>query len=396
MAYRNPFDKCCEDQCCDKCKDPKLEIKAWDCIEVDKSEEWVYTISSLSNTNVVSTDWSVHITKTGKCDKTYDLSVDCDDRKVGVCDEDTPWYLKDKVKWLSPIYVEPICNSNGVLQIGIDENKLNVKDEKVAVINWCTPKYLWDAIEINSAYIKGEVNPDTCTYIISDKDTSRKPIMVVRLVSTTIQQQVVDNTWTLTTDFDYILADPSWASSSVVIPSEFTMELSIGEAMWPWIEWGLNSKWFCVIPQDWIYRVSYWGTLEISSWIIAWRTYLYHSGSSDYIALESRSWGCMWNIPDAQNPDFWVPMWYTINNPWGQRASLWRYVPRQSFNKSWIVRCRKWDIFTLWVKVSTSLTDPYYDYSVPAQFQIQSSSQSWPGGSDQGAYYTIEWIAPLP
>lgn len=391
MAYRNPFDKCCEDKCCDKCKDKKLEIVAWDCIGVDKSEENIYTINNLAETTVESTDWTVDVKlKSGStiCKKHYDLSVNCEDKKVWVCDMDTPWFLDDKIRVEWTLTKTTTCSKNWYITLRAEE----WKDEKVAVMSGCNADYLSNVLESTSSYVDFDIV--NCKMVLKDKQTWQKPIMVVRLLSTTIQQQAVDD-WRkgIQTDYDYILARNRWeAQSDIIIPSDYWMELSIWEASWPWIEHWLDSNGFCVCPMDWIYRVSFGWTLEISAWVIAYRTYLYHWGWTNIICLESRMWGSLWEIPTWQAE--WIPMWYTINWPQTQRASLGKFVPRSPFSRTWIIRARKGDKFALWIKVSTSLTDPNYDYTKDAQFQIQSSTQQWPWGWDQGAFYTIEWVAP--
>lgn len=407
MAYRIPIDWggcCCEDKCCDKEK-KEIEIKPGKCIEVDKSVEWEYTINNTMEVEIKSTDGTVNVqyaewTHEWDCRQVIDLSVDCDDRKVWVCDEDTPWFLEDKIKGVSPIYVNPRCSSDWVVEIGLDTNKLNVPDEKVAVTQGCTARYLEDAISVRSSYIESEVDTNNCRLIIKDKE-SVKPLMKVRLIDTEVQEQTCVP-WEQT-DFDYILLNTgSQTGADVVINSHYDMELSVWEAYWPWIVDGLDSNGFCIIPMDWIYRATYGGCIEINSWVIAWRTYLYHAweGSTNVIAMESRQGWVMWIltpwITDTYDPEkFWLPIWYNI---WIQpeRAWLGRFIPRQSFAGSTILRCKKGDKFCLWVKVSSSITDPAYDTTNPAEFQIQSKTQSWPGGMDQGAYYVLERIAPLP
>lgn len=405
MAYKMHIDWggcCCEDKCCDKEK-KEIEIKPGICIDVDKSVEWEYTINNTMEVEIKSTDGTVNVkhiewTHDWDCRQVIDLSVDCDDRKVGVCDEDTPWFLEDKIKGISPIYVNPRCSSDGVVEIGIDPAKLTIPDEKVAVSQWCTARYLDDALSIRSAYIESEVDTNNCRLIIKDKETV-KPIMKVRLIDTEIQQQEA-RTWA---DTDYILLNTgSQTGADVVINSHYDMELSVGEAYWPWIVDGLDGNGFCIIPMDWIYRATFAWTIEVNSWVIAWRTYLYHAweGSTNVIAMESRQgWGMgelTPGITDTYDPEkYWHPMWYTIGVQ-TERASLGRYVPRQGFGGSTILRCKKGDKFCLGVKISSTITDPAYNATNPAEFQIQSKTQTWPGGKDEGAYYVLERIAPLP
>ena len=398
MTYKIRDNSCCN-ECCDECKEPKLEILGWKCIEVDKSEEWQYVINNKAETIIKSTDWTVDVqyiewTHEDDCKKVVDLSVACEDKKVAVCDRDTPWFLPDKIRTEWAIKMTTTCNDNWYITLSTDF--LNT-DEKVAVSQWCTPVYLRDAIESTSSYV--DLEQVDCKLILKDREVGIKPIMKVRLVSTQIQRQPTQ--WELQTDFDYILLTWQTGGSDVVIPSDYKMELSIWEAQGTWITDWLDSNGFCVIPMDWIYRCTFWWCIEINSWVIAWRTYLYHwgSGSTNVIAMESRQGWVMWTltpwITDTYDPEkFWLPIGYNI---WvlPERAWLGRFVPRQSFGWTTIVRCLKGDKFCLWVKVSSSITDPAYDTTHPAEFQIQSSTQSWPWGMDQWAYYILERIAPL-
>lgn len=405
MAYWMKGQGCCEEQCCDKCKEKKLEIVAWDCIDVDKSEEGVYVINNKKEVVVKSTDWTVNVetiegTDEGDCRKVYDLSVDCVDKKVGVCDKDTPWYLSDKIKHKGAITIDYNCSKNGDITIGVDEDKLRIKDEKVAVTPGCSSKFLGDAIKINSSYIVGEVNEDTCEYVIRDKDSWMKPLMQVRLLNSDItQQQVARDWWWVKTDWDYVLAQNTGLISKDLIESTYSMELSVGEAKGSWITNGLNRAGCCVIPLDWIYRVTFGWTLEITWWVVAYRTYLYHvgAGANREIALESRGAGGRWVMNDISKEFFRCPRPTWVNNDGNSgNFSLGRFQTRHSFYGSNFVTCNVGDYFTLGVKISTSLNDETYDYWIPAQFGIMGQDEQWPGGGDRWAYYTLEWVAPLP
>lgn len=395
MVYKIKDGSCCN-ECCDECKEPKLEIEWGDCIEVDKTEKGKYIINNKAETIVKSTDGTVDVqyiegTHENDCKKVVDLSVACEDKKVGVCASDTPWFLPDKIKTEWGIKMTTTCNSHWYITLSTD---IVNTDEKVAVSQWCDPVYLSDAIKCTSSYV--DIEQVDCKLVIKDKQSELKPIMKVRLENTTMIKQEIG------IDVNYVLAWWEAVGSEIVIPSNYSMELSIGEAQGTWITHWLNSKWFCVIPIDGIYRCTYGGCLEVAAWVIAWRTYLYHWGwgSTNPVAMESRSWGGMWEMTPWIDPStysaekYWQPLWYEVMNQ-SYRASLGRYVPRQSFNGTTIVRCLAWDIFALWVKISSSVSDPAYDTSQWAQFQIQSKHDSWPGGDDEWAYYVLEWIAPL-
>ena len=408
MAYKIQWECCCEDRCCDK-KKKDIEIKAWTCIDVDKSVEWEYTINSLAETTVESSDGSVHVKlKEGSttCKKKYDISVDCEDKKVGVCDDDTPGFLQDKIVGISPIYVQPVCSSNGVVQIGINPDKLDIKDEKVSVVQGCEPKYLYNAIDVKSSYIEMKLDQNNCVLVIKDKEMKQKPIIKVRLEATSDYSQIVRKPWTQDTDKGYVLAK-NWDEFGWdrCIPSSYTMDFSIGEAKGTGITNGFdNATWFVVVPLDWIYRVSFGWTLEISSWVIAYRTYVFHLNrwGQPAICLESRGWGgngTLDKIPSEEKYEwyktYWAPHFYTVTSQNWHLQSLGKYQARNSFAGSTLVECRTGDRFWLAVKISTSLDDDAYDYNQDAHFQIQARSSQWPGGWDEGAYITLEYVAPL-
>lgn len=403
MAYKIQWECCCEDRCCDK-KKKDIEIKAWTCIDVDKSVEWEYTINNTMEIDVKSTDGTVHVKKTGNdCQKTYDLSVDCEDKKVWVCDEDTPWFLKDKIAGISPIYTQPICSSDWVVQIGLDQSKLDLPDEKVAVVQGCKGKYLNDALDVNSSYIEAKVDTDRCVLIIKDKEMRQKPLIRVRLIHSDIQTQVVKRPGTQDTDRWYVLSNPNWwQSAGIKIPSSYAIDFSIWEAQGTWItRWLDNDSWLVVCPMDWIYRISYGWCLEISSWVIAWRTYLLQWWGTDTWLLESR-WGggngTLDMIPADEKYEwykkYWAPHFYNVTNQ-VHHQSLGKYVARQSFSWTTLTEARVWDLFWLGLKISTSLDDDAYDYSKPAAFQIQSESDDSIWGWDRGAHIEIEYVAPL-
>ena len=396
MAYWIKDMSCCN-ECCNPCKKKdKIEIKAWECISIDKSEEWVYTINNEASTTIESTNGTVNVRlKPGstECKKEYDLSVACEDKKVGVCSTDTPWYLWDKIAVSWCLTKDVLCpwswtDWNGVVTLWIDTECLQnqLQDEKVAVEEWCTAWYLNDVVVADNSYIDTRV--EWCKLYLVDKESNIKPLLKVRLRDTVVGTQPAGSSFQ--TDWDYVLCKDGAMSSPKALASTYNLEIGIGAS-----EDGVNGfdeNGFLIVPMDWYYRISYGGTCEFDSWVHARRTYLYHVGSfyDTPICLESRGAGVTW-VPKS-GTDFPIYMHGVPDPQWYSYGSQ---IERASFAWTTIEPCRKGDRFAIGIKISSTITDPNYDYSVDAHFQIQGSNTQSTWGADRGAYYTLEWIRPL-
>lgn len=325
----------CSD-CSGNCSCPNLI--AWDCITLDKTNPAQITISTECNPELVSTDGTVGITETLDPDdehKIWDVSVACDDKKVGACAQDTtPWYLyndKLRVDTSGPLtYTQVWCPGNAYVQIWFDESQLNITDldQKVAVQEWCASWYLADRIIVGTwltanvvwCKLKIDLNcsEDECT------NPWRSAIVQTYLTNTINQSQATGNekayyfsTWAVTELDNLWWTHTTWARREDM-------------AVW------------CITHSGGITTIGRWGRYAIS---FDWHQEQSHHVHGTRIGLaivfpngtvrlvQSRYSGVQWTATtsigswDAQytipnNTD-------TTANGWGWSTfSLWRWIER--------------------------------------------------------------------
>ena len=167
----NPCDECAPK--CQECCNPNIQ---WDwCITVDTSEEWVITIHWTCPTEVSSDDDSISVVKKTPSDwysERFDLSVNKEDRLVAACSNDsTPGPLDVKLEewhWIDISTVNCWWWWNARLRIEVDEDELNIPNNKVSATAWCQAWYLNDVLISDSDKI--ELVPiGGCKLAIRDK-----------------------------------------------------------------------------------------------------------------------------------------------------------------------------------------------------------------------------------
>lgn len=403
--------KCSECTCgwCSPCAEKKeccVPNIVWgNCIDVTTDSKWVITISTECNPEVLSSDWTVKVTKTHDDIDHWDLSINDSDKKVWACDSDkNPWTLDQKLVWVNGITITPICSDNGKVQIGFDHSTIQCEDKKVAMAAWCTPDYLWNQISVNSRYIQGKVN--WCTYTITDKDP---PAYYAKLV----------------------LAEwHDWIKTDVASSAESTQKYSLWNwwAVWETV-YNKNmaiENWRIKITRSWLYNVGFSWSFECWSWIHAFRVQLYSTqaeGSDNNTLIESRYSAPVWTQPfeannTASNISQWpfvtslwlksdgtvnqvntsTPFTFRIDNPlWGvatdvewtteeaqwKSASLWSYISRMPVWNSTIVELKAWDYICIWVKASAEVRYTWdilwrmADLSWHIALLCKNSTRSW-------------------
>lgn len=336
----NPCDECAPK--CKECCNPN--IVWWDCVTVDTSEEGVITISAPCPTEVTSDDWTIWVTKKEPHDwysERFDLTVNKEDRLVAACWNDGyPGTLDVKLEewhWIDISTVNCWWWGNAKLRIEVDEDELNIPNNKVAVDWWCEPNYLWNLFRNTSNLI--EIVPDSsnCKMIVRDKDNW------IVCWKVTMQNSIKwDIDWWWTGWNIYYMTQDMWCVFNVDFL--YNMEVANGNC---WLK----------IKYDWIYEVWFRCSLEASFWVHAVRWWLFvMRWASYYPIIESRFSWPVWKPPY----EFWhweqdfnalyMNEWTETSWVDWQSASLWAVLDRMPCEWTTRIKLYAKDILFLWMK----------------------------------------------
>lgn len=383
---------------CEKEKKTCCELKAiaGDCVDVEEVD-WQYVISATCPPRVRPWDnVSVSVKDSWVEGYSKDYTVNALNNKVGVCsDDDNPGPLNTKIRVQSPIEMRTVwCgSSNWHILLSLDEDALDVPDEKVAVRQWCGSKYLEDALEVDSNLI--EANVVWCTMRITDKAPMRAY-------------------WRLTLTEDIIYSDLPWGSQmTFILATTDKPEFHPKWAQDYLVNTSYNSLWWLQINQRWLYIVWYTGSLEFAFGIHGARMQLYAIGSlwTTKPILESR-----YSAPVGEEPyqvdwmvssDVQDPGLAKINFPvvaahthagWitGMSASMWAYLARVPFWWSTILELDAGDIIFLWWKMqsNTEYRNWLFDFDDRAWYNEFAVLWSW-GGAAWPNYWTSIYAAMI-
>lgn len=379
---------CNECNPCEKEKKPCCELKvlAGDCVDVEE-ENWAYVVSATCPPEVVAWDW-VEIETTDSPREWYSkrYTVNATDKKVWVCSDDTPWYLTTKIKWELPIKVETVwCESaNGYMLIKLDEDILDVTDEKVAVGAWCEGKYLEDVLDIDSNYIKAQ--KVWCKLRITDKEQSIYDYNVCLWFSASAEKYIwVDNNWNAVA--------PTWIDR------------------WNRRTWNKNmaTRQWIKILEDWYYRVFWqltvqnntWDSDARNRWINLWRWLLKVENENDdnrkYILSTAKHWQyarqviLRWGewISISDNWDIKYDDW------WSGEWQNWKEVqwPWMTFNMDCYVDLKAGDIITVWYRAQSNMPEANWQtfyFTFPWEDDLTTTFQAVFGWS----MVWVQMIAP--
>lgn len=347
----NPCDNCAPK--CQECCNPNIQ---WDwCVTVDQSEEGVITISAPCPTEVTSDDWTIGVTEKEPHEwysKRFDLTVNKEDRLVAACWND--WYpgtLDVKLEewhWIDISTVNCWWWGDAKLRIEVDENELNIPNNKVAIDAWCTPWYLNDVLISSSDKI--ELVPiGNCKLAIKDR---ADPIVAGKCVLT--QSRHWEISWWqdwfayYLAGSDYKWANEWWLMASLARPIKHNVE---------------ESWWWMKILKNGLYQVSFSMSVEVSFWIHWMRWWLFvmkHWTTGKECIIESRFAAPIWRTPYElsywEDPDYnGSLMALQTEAQWWDwtSASLWVSLQRMWCSWYTLVDLEEWDILFLWVKWQT-------------------------------------------
>ena len=391
-----PSDECVTD-CCSPCWWTSwgatwwLNIQWEWCVTIDTSECWVVKVKvpCPEPTQVVA--WkNVTVNWPTEWDEWYDIKwkVNADNNKVSVCWSDKEWYLDDKIVAGNWIDIDTDCSS-WKMKISIDENILPkcpdipsvvVDDSQCSLVK---ASYSWHHITLrdnntsNSAFCKLRLE-NTASFSLPNNNTDK--------------WQVVNWQWD-----DYKC---KWA---VIKSKNKNMQHNVDVTDW----------WVMKIVQKWLYHISFSGSVEINSWVHAFRAQLYSSTESSSevkTILESRYSWPVWRAPTYyswyplrvdQTPEWvtwahfdsddefvkntswekWKVTWKALAlstplraskldidvKPWDwHSSSLGSYVSRVPIWWSTVAVLEKWDYIYLWYKLSTQVD---YDWNTFDQWR---------------------------
>jgi len=412
----------CKDDCWKKkeCCNPNI---VWgNCINVDTSEEWVITISTECNPEIISSDWTVDVTKTHTDIDIWDLSVKDKNNYVWACDNDkNPSTLDQKLEWVNWITITPICSDNGKIQIGFDHSTIQCDDKKVAVAAWCTPDYLWKLIEVQSNRLEKDIS--WCKVIIKDKETDVYYAKMVLNQNRTNTITLRDTWWDLALNWWWNWKPVSESYSSD-IQASFNKNCKI------------TSYWWIEIRKKWLYHVWFSWSMEISFWIHAFRMQLYRYiwNNNPKTILESRYSGPLWRplwmerfwnqwlikVPTEIDEETWLPTEYRdykldfpivwditeaewIITQWPYSQSMGAVLDRVPVNWWTIVELDVWDIIFPWIKISTEVKTAWMFEDWIAQSSLiawhitllWSWQEDWDNWSECWFSYFVDLIHPL-
>lgn len=418
----------CSCQECNPCKEKEREccvpniVPDWDCIKVEIDSEWVIHLSTRCNPQIVSRNGSVDVTLDDSWDvDVWNLEVDDSDRLVAACWNDLhPSTLDEKIVWISPITVTPVCSNNGRIEIWLDKSKLSFDDKKVAVSNWCNWWYLSDVLKVSSKYVRAVQN--WCEMVITDNDDGK--LYYAKLVLA----------------YDHILWNlecrkkPYWEEFLWQLNNDiqwrpvrqWSTEISAPTSLLNWLEfenWTPSDPWLwqIKITKKGLYQVWFTWSAEFSYWIHAFRVQMYRAPAKDrkkrHTITESRYSGPLWYQP-WQDVAWWFwNVWTTyVSNVSITEEGTVRNVTKSTYNKKfdfpllsdmtevewlyhqpvysqslWIVMDRvtvTWntiveldvgDLVYIWLKISTDLDHTWWDYldDVPWRFKQWHFALLW-------------------
>lgn len=379
-----PSDECVTD-CCSPCWWTSwgatwwLNIQWEWCVTIDTSECWVVKVKvpCPEPTQVVA--WkNVTVSWPTEWDEWYDIKwkVNADNNKVSVCWSDKEWYLDDKIVAGNWIDIDTDCSS-WKMKISIDENILpkcpdipsvTIDDSQCSLVKASAS---WHHI------------------ILKDNNSSNSAFAKIRLI-----QDVTYNDLQPGKTKKY---DVTWPGLFEVVPARNkNMIHNVRFDEWLWV---------LVIQQKWLYSISFNWTVEIGSWVHAFRAQLYSTAEVAWwwvtTIIESRYSWPVWQHPfmNSRYPQWYnssheivteddtynipelkidAPIWNThtdlnydssTTEMWGS-ASLGSYVSRFPVWWNTIAVLNKWDAISLGIKISAEV---YYRWLLS-----QYDTDKWP------------------
>ena len=349
---------CNECNPCEKENKPCCELKvlAGDCVDVEEVN-WAYVVSATCPPRVVAWEWvEVESYDSPKEWFSIDYEVSAIDKKVGVCEADwnpstldeklrveTWWPITRKVVWCGE-------SSNGYMELGFDQSKLNIPDEKVAVKAWCEWDYLENVLKVESNVIQAKTV--WCKMIISDKWN-------------TFYDNNVCLWFTWVQDF-HVAIDWQWDS---VEPKFATWDIFTGNP-------DLATQRWILIKEDWYYRIFWQLTVQNNIWdnryINLWRwllridsptrpilskAYLSTAKHWEYALQVVLRW---WNGINVDNN--WVISvkedWWEVDfTEWTSQDPAYNEWPWMTFNMDAYVDLRAWDLITVGYRPQTDMPE---------------------------------------
>ena len=367
---------CCQD--CNPCAKKEREccvpniVPDWDCIKVETDSEWVIHLSTRCNPKITSEDKSVTVKLDESWDvDVWDLSVKDMNNFVWACAADKhPSTLDEKIVWVSPITVTPVCSDNGQIEIGIDLSDIETDNNKVAVDNWCREWYLYDVLKSSSSYV--ELQKQWCTYVLVDKENQSHYYAKLVLKNNHI---VNVNSWNNDFEEKYLgeKSDISWNK----VWWEWTINVRSSLLSWlkfvnwtPWNPW----LWKIAITRKWLYQVWFSWSAEFSYWVHAFRIQLYRDPEE---GRDPETWESVARNTIVESRYSW-PIWY---QPW------------QNIVWSW------WDInfsYVSWVSTTTEGTVrnvSHNTYSKKLDYPLISDKTEVWGMIQQQVYSQSLWAS---
>lgn len=382
----------------DNCSCPNLV--AWDCITLDKTDPAQIVISTECNPEIVSTDETVGIEVTLDEDdehKIYDLSVSCDDKKVWACAQDTtPWYLyNDKllVDTSGPLtYTLIWCPWDAKVQIGFDENQLNITDldQKVAVQEWCASWYLADRVIVGTGLTVNVVGCKLKLDINCTEDECTNPwkwaIVQTYLVNTINQSQATGS------ETAYYFSEGTVSELAALWWTHVTWSRREDMAVWCIT----HSGGVTTIDRGGRYSISFDGHQEQSHHIHWTRIGLAivfpngtvrlvqsrYSGVQGTATTSIASWDAQYTIPNNINT--------TANWGWGNTFSLWRWIERVPVGKHRRLALPSGTKIVPFYRISTVMSGDT-NASGTWTYSVLGENESFVGGAD-GFTYGVDWI----
>lgn len=332
----------CSCQECSPCKQKEREccvpniVADWDCITVETDSEWVIHLNTRCNPRIISRDNSVKVTLDDSWDiDIWNLEVEDSDHLVGACWNDkNPSTLDEKIVWVGPIIVTPVCSDNGRIEIGLDESQLSFDDKKVAIRNWCPSKYLSEALRVESQYIKMVEND--CGLLITDNRDGNW-LYYAKLV---LAEDHI--WWNITKDNNGVWEE--WLGQKAPVKwmpvSSWFLDLTRPSSLRSWLQflnWTNENpwNWWIKITKRWLYQVWFTWSCEFNYWIHAFRVQMYRIPGIDtskrYTITESRYSGPLWYEPFREW--FWNIEFNYVRNVTLETGRTVDYVDRASYLK---------------------------------------------------------------
>lgn len=422
----------CSCQECNPCKQKEREccvpniVADWDCITVETDSEWVIHLNTRCNPRIISRDGSVDVTLDDTWDvDVWNLQVEDSDRLVAACwNDQNPSTLDEKIVWVGPIIVTPVCSNNGRIEIGLDESQLSSDDKKVAIRSWCPSKYLSEALRVESQYIKMVEND--CGLLITDNRDGNW-LYYAKLVL------AKDHIWwNIPADNNWIAEKYLWQKAPVewMPVKSWFLDLYAPSSLRSWLGfyWWTNDNpwyWWIKITKRWLYQVWFTWSAEFNYWVHAFRVQLYRlpwttlidwDSDTYYTICESRYSGPLWYEPFREW--FWnINLNYVSNinlrdddtvssysksdylkkldfplvsdkteaewiyRDWARSQSLWAVLDRVTVTGNTIVELDVNDCIRVWCKVNTQVQVAWewWDYlaQVPAKYRWWHFALLW-------------------